>query len=140
VLLTRWRAGGQSSVDLVREFLQELPHTTPSDAWQRAVLLLGQNRINPAAEPRIKSSGSEDLKGEHPFLWAGYLLVDCGDPVEKREGEADKRRPTAKGQPKPPAKKAAAAKPPLPADDDAPPAEPPAARAKPAGEEPAPKS
>jgi len=142
VLLTRWRAGGQSSVDLVREFLQELPHTTPSDAWQRAVLLLGQNRLNPAAEPRVKFSGSEELKGEHPFLWAGYLLVDCGDPVEKREGEADKKRPTVKGQPKPPGKKAAQAKPPLPPDEDAQPAkpaDPPGAPAKPAGEEPTPK-
>ena len=39
VLLSRWRSGGQSSYDLVREFAQELPHTSPADAWQRAVLL-----------------------------------------------------------------------------------------------------
>ena len=37
VLIGRWRSGGQTSLDLVREFAQELPHTTPADAWQRAV-------------------------------------------------------------------------------------------------------
>ena len=36
VLISRWRTGGQTSYDLVREFAQELPHTTPVDAWQRA--------------------------------------------------------------------------------------------------------
>ena len=29
VLLSRWQSGGQMSLDVVREFTQELPHTTP---------------------------------------------------------------------------------------------------------------
>ena len=32
VLLSTWRTGGQSSFDLVREFAQELPHTSAADA------------------------------------------------------------------------------------------------------------
>ena len=40
VLLSRWRTGGQTSYDLVREFAQELPHTAPADAWQRAVFVV----------------------------------------------------------------------------------------------------
>ncbi len=42
ILLSRWRSGGQTSLDLVREFTQELPHTTPADAWQRAVQVVQQ--------------------------------------------------------------------------------------------------
>ncbi len=84
ILLSRWRTGGQSSFDLVREFTQELPDTEASDAWQRAVLLLASSRVNLEAEPRVKSSPSDDPpKGTHPFFWAGYLLVDSGAPVAR---------------------------------------------------------
>jgi CHAT domain-containing protein len=83
ILISRWRTGGQTSVDLVREFAQELPHTTPAEAWQRAVLLAASTRINPAAEPRIKSSPNDDPpKGTHPFFWAGYMLIDPGIAAE----------------------------------------------------------
>jgi len=39
LLISRWRTGGQTSFDLVREFVQELPANLrrPPDAWQRAV-------------------------------------------------------------------------------------------------------
>ena len=59
ILLSRWRTGGQSSYDLVREFVQELPHTSPADAWQRAVLLEMDARLNLEAEPRVKKSAGE---------------------------------------------------------------------------------
>ena len=79
VLLSRWRTGGQTSFDLVREFAQELPHTTPSEAWQRAVILTASSRLNPAAEPRIRRSvGGNIPMANHPFFWAGYLLIDPG--------------------------------------------------------------
>ncbi len=86
ILLSRWRSGGQSSLDLIREFTQELPYTTPADAWQRAVQVVSDARLNPEAEPRIKRATTEQpsagpsLKASHPFFWAGYLLVDAGSP------------------------------------------------------------
>jgi CHAT domain-containing protein/tetratricopeptide (TPR) repeat protein len=84
VLISRWRTGGQNSFDLVREFVQELPHTTPADAWQRAVLLAAGARLNLDAEPRIKkTAGDEPPRANHPFFWAGYLLVDSGVAPEK---------------------------------------------------------
>ncbi len=90
ILLSRWRTGGQASFDLVREFAQELPRTSPSDAWQRAVLLAIDSRLNLASEPRIKRSGSNETpKAVHPFFWAGYMLVDCGTSPEKPEPEPD---------------------------------------------------
>ena len=84
ILLSRWRTGGQSSFDLVREFAQELPHTTPADAWQRAVLLETSTLLNLEAEPRVKHApADENPKAEHPFFWAGYMLIDSGRPVSK---------------------------------------------------------
>jgi hypothetical protein len=109
ILLSRWRTGGQTSFDLVREFTQELPHTSPADAWQRAVLLTAASRVNLEAEPRIKRSATEEApKANHPFFWGGYLLVDCGTGPPKDEGSAEepvvKVKKAEQPQPKPEAK------------------------------------
>ncbi len=99
VLLSRWRTGGQSSFDLVREFAQELPHTAPAEAWQRAVLLTRQSRVNPDAEPRIRlPAGASPPVADHPFFWA----VDDGTPAQKPE-PAEPAEPAEKpGQPEKP--------------------------------------
>src|SRR6185437_8920920 len=59
VLLSRWRTGGQSSIDLVREFVQELPHTSAADAWQRSLLLVSKDSLNPLGEPRLRLTAHE---------------------------------------------------------------------------------
>ncbi len=106
LLVSRWRSGGQSAIDLVREFVQELPHTAPPDAWQRAVMVVADSRLNLDAEPRIKKSvGDEPPKGNHPFLWAGYMLIDSGPAFEPGVVEAVKQPPKkepAQGEPKKP--------------------------------------
>jgi tetratricopeptide (TPR) repeat protein len=79
-LFTRWRTGGQTNFDLVREFTQELPHTPPAEAWQRAVLLLARSPLNLEAEPRVKGTADESMRASHPFFWAGYMLVDSASP------------------------------------------------------------
>ncbi len=90
LLLSRWRTGGQTSFDLVREFIQEMPHTSPADAWQRAVMLTAGSRLNLEAEPRIKKAATEENpKAAHPFFWAGYMLVDCGTAAEQAEPKAE---------------------------------------------------
>lgn len=79
VLLSRWRTGGQTSVDLVRELAQELPHTTASEAWQRSVYLLQEVTLDPAREPRLRvQPGQAAPTARHPFFWAGYVLIDTG--------------------------------------------------------------
>jgi len=95
VLLTRWRVGGQTDYDLVREFVQELPHTTASDAWQRAVAISKDNHLDPMRQPRLKlSPADEPPKAAHPFFWSGYLLVDTGsDPSLKSTPEPDAPKP-----------------------------------------------
>jgi hypothetical protein len=89
VLLSRWRTGGQTSFDLVREFVQELPHSPPSEAWQRAVLLAMDSRLRFDSEPRVKHAPTDEApKASHPFFWAGYMLVDSGTAPEEAEGPA----------------------------------------------------
>jgi tetratricopeptide (TPR) repeat protein len=79
VLLSRWRVGGQNTVELMREFVRELPHSSAAAAWRRSVQLAADRVLDPAAEPRLKLSVAADgLTGDHPFFWAGYLLVDGG--------------------------------------------------------------
>jgi tetratricopeptide (TPR) repeat protein len=79
ILLSRWRTGGKTSFDLVREFAQELPQTTAAHAWQRSVLLCSEAPLVPDQEPRVSvSPGGGAISGSHPFFWSGYLLVDTG--------------------------------------------------------------
>lgn len=79
VLLSRWRVGGQTTTNLMREFVQELPHEPADVAWRRSVLLCRENRLDPAAEGRVKPSQAADgLQADHPFFWSGYLLADTG--------------------------------------------------------------
>jgi CHAT domain-containing protein len=132
VLLSRWRTGGQTSFDAVREFVQELPHTSPADAWQRAAMLVADARLNLDAEPRVKRSAADEApKGDHPFFWAGYMLVDCGSAPEKAEPKPNEPVEPMK-KPEPPAEKE---HPPAPEKIEAKPDEP-ADKAKPS-EEPA---
>jgi hypothetical protein len=79
ILMSRWRTGGMTTRDELREFVQELPYTSPADAWQRSVLLCMQRPLNPAVESRLSwKSTDPQPAAEHPFFWAGPLLVDCG--------------------------------------------------------------
>jgi hypothetical protein len=88
LLISRWRPGGQTSYDLVREFVQELPYMSPAAAWQRSVLLASDREIDPAVEPRVDHDAAKaPPSASHPFFWAGYMLVDSGTPVEDKEGE-----------------------------------------------------
>jgi CHAT domain-containing protein len=79
VLISRWRTGGQTSFDLVREFARELPHATAAYAWQRSVFLAHSQPVDPELEPRIRANlNAPAAMASHPFFWSGYLLVDTG--------------------------------------------------------------
>ncbi len=79
ILISRWALGGQSAFDLVREYAQELPYVSPSNAWRRSVLLNSHSQIAPSLEPRLRLNGTGDsIPASHPVFWAGYLLVDSG--------------------------------------------------------------
>lgn len=105
VLISRWRTGGQTSYDLAREFVQELPHTSAADAWQRSVELVSRRQLDPGLEPRFRADGKHDSpSAENPFFWAGYLLVDTGSaPRSANEDEAPQDLPLALQVPAAPA-------------------------------------
>ena len=91
VLISRWRTGGPSAGNLVREFTQELTHTTAAEAWQRSVELSLDATLDPAREPRIKDrlKVEGELRADHPMFWAGYMLVDTGSPAKKPDKEPE---------------------------------------------------
>ncbi len=92
VLISRWRTGGQTSLDLVREYAQELPHTGPAEAWQRSVQVVRDSPLDPDREPRVKDvSRMQNSTAGHPFFWAGYMLVDSGGLANP--GAADPAKP-----------------------------------------------
>jgi tetratricopeptide (TPR) repeat protein len=86
VLVSRWRPGGASSIDMVEEFLRDRGDAGPArdrhpaaESWQRAVDIVTVEQPDPTREPRIKQSANAVLPdARHPFFWAGYLLADCG--------------------------------------------------------------
>lgn len=93
ILLSRWRTGGKTAYDMTREFAQELPHTSPAAAWQRAILLAREESLQPDAEPRVKKSQTEEPPtANHPFFWASSILIS-GEPAKKKtkEDEPDKK-------------------------------------------------
>jgi hypothetical protein len=92
MLISRWRTGGQSSIDLTREFLQELPHAPASAAWQRGVFLSFDSPVILEQEPRLKANANDEpITASHPFFWAGYMLLDTGaSPFKSDEPEVQK--------------------------------------------------
>ncbi|MEK6233336.1 MAG: CHAT domain-containing protein, partial [Planctomycetales bacterium] len=83
IVLSRWRTGGYTSYELIREFTQELGRSSPAEAWQRSVFLASETQIRPDAEPRIDVPPNvEPPNASHPFFWSGYLLVDSSQPAQ----------------------------------------------------------
>ncbi len=86
VLLSTWRVGGDSTQELMREFLQELPYTSAAAAWQRSVQLAMELPLSADLEPRVKSSKNDpDFSAAHPIFWSGYQLIDTGAPGESSQ-------------------------------------------------------
>lgn len=91
ILLSRWRVGGKSTMEITREFVQELPHTTAADAWQRTVQLAMELPIEPIDEPRVKAGKNDPaLTAAHPIFWGGYLLIDAGAPSAEEAEDGPK--------------------------------------------------
>lgn len=79
ILLARWRCGGQTCYEMMREFVKELRTMPASEAWQRCIFLALQSPLDPDKEPRVNLvRGSKAFDASHPFFWAGYLVIDSG--------------------------------------------------------------
>jgi tetratricopeptide (TPR) repeat protein len=111
VLLSRWPTAGQSAFDLIGEYVQELPFLSAAEAWKRSVELAADRQVDPELEPRVDKTGWDDkLKTDHPFFWAGYLLIDTGSRPKSGDDDVPAK---VKASPDPPKAKAA----PLPQAD-----------------------
>ncbi len=75
VVLSRWRNGGKTTYDLMREFAMRLPDMAPEIAWREGVLEIMQQPLDPALEPRVNGT-AEQLLTNHPWFWAGYIVSD----------------------------------------------------------------
>lgn len=80
ILLSRWRPGGQASIDFVQEFAQELPHTAPADAYQRAVRIIAGSRLEIDREPRVRNVQGVAPNANHPLFWGAFMLFNSGVP------------------------------------------------------------
>ena len=95
ILISRWRVGGQSCLDLTRELLIDLGKEPASKAWQRSLDLFTDSELDQSAEPRIQDKlVDQAIKADHPFFWAGYMLIDSGsepaiDAVEEKLEEQE---------------------------------------------------
>jgi hypothetical protein len=114
--------------------VQELQHSPADLAWQRSVMLAWETPLDAAQEPRLKrlAEGTEPPGADHPFFWAGYLLVDTGT------GDGEAADADANAAPGANSNAAAGAKAVVPpAAKAAPPVLPPQSELKPPGEPPA---
>ncbi|MFK8111018.1 MAG: hypothetical protein AB8B91_02385 [Rubripirellula sp.] len=82
VLMSRWAVGGESTAIVLRELLQELPFTGMNASWTRAKMLLRRSELDPTAEPLLTQADQEkeDLTGDEPLFWAGYLISSPPHP------------------------------------------------------------
>jgi hypothetical protein len=79
ILLSRWRVGGDSAYRLTDYFARQFPQQGAANAWRDSVEEFQLGELKPAAEPRIKKSQTiEKIDPNHPFFWAGYMLIDTG--------------------------------------------------------------
>lgn len=87
-LLSRWRTGGKTPAVLVREFTTQLSSAGASAAWQHAVSVARHEQLDAKLEPRVRAARDiTEVSADHPFFWAGYLLLDTGaEPEESPPG------------------------------------------------------
>lgn len=78
LILARWPVGGESTAGLLKEYVQELPFSGVEDSWRRALAVLRETELDPAAEPLLSDEDAkrQALTGNPPLFWAGYMLFD----------------------------------------------------------------
>jgi tetratricopeptide (TPR) repeat protein len=82
ILISRWRPGGKSTYDLIRNFLKAFADHPPAEAWKKAIFAVAGGQIVPEKEPRVKPD--PEMKAplaNHPFFWASFMLIDRGEPA-----------------------------------------------------------
>ena len=93
ILISRWNAGGKNSLDLSRMFVTESQNMSTIEALESAMRNARNREIKFEEEIRVKEPRKDPkpFKAEHPFFWAGNMLVDLQgfDPVDDTDAKAD---------------------------------------------------
>jgi hypothetical protein len=78
VFISRWRVGGENSLALSQQFLLDARKTSDVEGMQTSRSAMQNSDLNLANEARIKPSkqNPDTFKAEHPFFWAGNMLID----------------------------------------------------------------
>jgi hypothetical protein len=80
IVISRWPVGGSSTAILTRELLQEVPLQGVAPAWRQALQTLRAGTLDPQSEPLMAGSAvKEEVSGDLPLFWAGYLMVSPPD-------------------------------------------------------------
>jgi hypothetical protein len=76
-MIARWPVRGASTHKLFDQFLQELSKSPPSIAWQTAVKLSWNQRLDPTLEPTYSpaAGAAMPIDPRSPRFWAGNLLL-----------------------------------------------------------------
>jgi len=77
--ISRWQVGGESTAALMRSFKDNRQDMTVSEAWQRSVVSLWEEKFDRKSEPVFQGAPSTDseqtVAGSHPLLWSGYITI-----------------------------------------------------------------
>ena len=77
--ISRWPVGGESTVVLMRSFTDNRQDMTVSEAWQRSVVSLWEEKFDQRAEQVFQGAPAANLEhtvlGSHPLLWSGYITI-----------------------------------------------------------------
>ncbi len=75
IMISRWRPGGDNSLQLSRRYAARLTDTTPARALRKSVEEAQALEVQPDLEPRIEKL-AVPVKATHPFFWAGNIVIE----------------------------------------------------------------
>ena len=105
ILISRWRVGGENSLAQTRDYASRLHQQRPLDAWTDSVKESRKRELNLDNEPRIKPEKlDQPITADHPFFWAGMMLVEV--PNEKTAVDPAAMKVDPSGKPPLPGKPA----------------------------------
>ena len=79
-LISRWATGGQTALELTRQYAEQLPQAGVAQAIRNSRQKTRELDLDYENEPRLRTKKSDPvLKAEHPFFWAAHMLFSIPD-------------------------------------------------------------
>lgn len=94
MVLPRWRSGGHLAYDMQNAIIQHVPQMTTAAAVREAILKVRKSPLDPERQTRLRPArGEAPETADHPFWWAGQMVIDRGSWYRDPDGEPGLRRP-----------------------------------------------